>query len=292
MGTEHTIEAVSPYLALLDNKSKGIKILAMKTKGLGDGRRIDRVTNAINTWGHNEIILRSDSEPSIKQVQQVIQERRTMKTIPENSPVRSKGSNGAVERAIRTVEAKARTMKVALGGVTGETYTNGDAVLEWMAEYAAQLYSRYHVGQDGKTAYGRLKGRESQRPIVQFGECVMFRPVKKNSDAMDKYEPRWLEGCWLGMVERSGEGIIHYNGEIVKCRSVRRRPLSERWNGKVLKAMIRTPAEPNGPNKNVHIGTQINKYRRRGRQNGNGREEEEGNDYRQETNTEDVYTKG
>jgi hypothetical protein len=116
---------------------------------------------------------------------------------------------------------------------------------------------RFHVGKDGKTCDERLKGKSSQRPIVQFGECVWFKPIKRNSDNMAKYEARWYDGVWIGINERSGEGIVMCGNQVVKCRCIRRKPPSERWNGHLLKEFTKPPWAPNGEDQDHRITTRL-----------------------------------
>ena len=51
------------------------------------------------------VIIKTDQEISIKfLVEDICKNRTAAKTMIENSPVKSKGSNGIVERAVQTVE--------------------------------------------------------------------------------------------------------------------------------------------------------------------------------------------
>ena len=43
------------------------------------------------------------------------------------------------------------------------------AILQWMSELAPELINRCQVGRDGRTAYNRLQGKDSKKPIVEFG---------------------------------------------------------------------------------------------------------------------------
>ena len=61
------------------------------------------------------IIVKTDQEPAIKfLVDDVCTARTGAKTIVEQAPRRSKGSNGIVERAVQSVEQYLRTLKSAL----------------------------------------------------------------------------------------------------------------------------------------------------------------------------------
>ena len=51
--------------------------------------------------------------------------------------------------------------------------------LLWMVEYAGALATRFSVGEDGKTAYERMKGRRFKEELVEWGEVVMYEVVKE-----------------------------------------------------------------------------------------------------------------
>ena len=74
------------------------------------------------------------------------------RTIVEESPVGSKGSNGIVERAVQTIEGQIRVMKLALEARIGREIDAEANVVTFMAEYAGYLVNRLEVGKDGKSA--------------------------------------------------------------------------------------------------------------------------------------------
>ena len=77
------------------------------------------------------------------------------RTIVEESPVASHGSNGIVERAVQTVEGQIRVMKLALEGRLGQKIDAEANVVVFMVEYASYLINMLEVGKDGKTGYER-----------------------------------------------------------------------------------------------------------------------------------------
>ena len=44
----------------------------------------------------------------------------------------------------------------------------------WRVEYAGCLLTRLAVGEDGKTAYERLKGKRWREEMAEFGEKVLY----------------------------------------------------------------------------------------------------------------------
>ena len=83
-------------------------------------------------------------------------------------------------------------------------------------------------GQRCMTAYRRLKGKDHEVKVAEFGECVLY--MTPGITGKDKLDARWENGIWLGIRDRSGEIIVGTPEGCMKVRSVRRRPEGERWN--------------------------------------------------------------
>ena len=94
--------------------------------------------------------------------------------------------------------------------------------------HAAATLNRYRVGNDGFTAYRRLKGKEFRRPAAEFGETVLY--LKPGTCGIDKAACRWETGLWLGFIEDSGEIIVGTELGVVKAHQFKRlSSVSERW---------------------------------------------------------------
>ena len=109
------------------------------------------------------MVLKSDQEPAIKfLLDDVCMARTGARTILEHAPVRSKGSNGVVERAVQTVEQYFRTLKSQLDERFGVRIDSKHPVLIWLCNYSMHVLNRLEVSADGKTAYERYKGKRGQ----------------------------------------------------------------------------------------------------------------------------------
>ena len=95
---------------------------------------------------------------------------------PRTSPVKSKGSNGAAERAAQSVEGMARTLRLDLLGRTNIAVGSDLPITSWMVRYATWLLSHYQTGSaDGKTAYSRQFERPYESLVLPFAEWVMWK---------------------------------------------------------------------------------------------------------------------
>ena len=105
--------------------------------------------------GHPRVIIQGDSELALMAV---IHDACALlsATTPQTSPVNSKGSNGAAERAAQAVEGMARASRLDLLDRTKVAVGSNLPITSWMARHAAWLLSHFQAGTaDGKTAYAR-----------------------------------------------------------------------------------------------------------------------------------------
>ena len=93
----------------------------------------------------------------------------------EYSPVGASAPNGVIERAIQSVQAQVRVLKLALENRYKVELPVKHVLIPWMIEYAAFLLNRCEVGHDGKTAYERLKGKRATCLGIEFGEVVHWK---------------------------------------------------------------------------------------------------------------------
>jgi hypothetical protein len=190
-----------------------------------------------------DIVIKTDQEAAIAYlVKDLVAERGDepgCRTLVEQSPVGSSGSNGVVERAVQAVEGQVRVLKLALEDRLGMKVSATSNIVAFLAEYAAYLLNRLEVGKDGKTAVERNKGKSSSVMGVEFGEKLMYK--KRVKDKSAKIEPRWEKGIFVGVRVSSGEFWIATPEGIRKARSVRRLPVQDRWGEDSLRWVRHAP---------------------------------------------------
>merc|ERR1712115_269082 len=119
----------------------------------------------------------------------------------------------------------------------------GHHSVPWMVRHAAQAINRYAVGQDGRTNYRRLKGKNYGALTAEFGESVWA--LRPKSKGITKFESRWDSGIWLGTREESGEHLIGCSQGVYKVRSIKRKAITEqRWNKEEFELMRGVPWRP------------------------------------------------
>lgn len=172
----------------------------------------DKVLEFIAECGHasGDIILKTDQEAAIGYlIKDIVLERgdeKGCRTIVEESPARSSGSNGVAERAAQSVEGQIRILKLALEARIGVDIPAESNVVTFMAACGACLLNRLEVGKDGKTAIERCKGKSATVMGVEFGEKVLYK--RKLGQKFEKINSRWALGIFVGVRCRSGEFLI------------------------------------------------------------------------------------
>ena len=103
--------------------------------------------------------------------------------------VNSKGSNGAAERAVQSVEGLARTLRLDLLCRTNVAVGTDLPITSWILRHAAWLLSHFQAGSgDGKTAYARQFEKPYESPVLPFAERVMWKDPK--------LQPAKLRSSW------------------------------------------------------------------------------------------------
>ena len=150
------------------------------------------------------IMVKTDQENSVKAlIEYLVAQREEGRTIVEESPVQSSGSNGVVERAAQSIEGQIRIVLMALEEKIGRQLDPEEAVVTFIPEYSAYVLNRLEVGKDGKTAYERTRGKKATVVGLEFGEKVLWR--KKKANKMAKLRSRWAYGIFVGVKTKSGE---------------------------------------------------------------------------------------
>ena len=158
---------------------------------------------------------------------------------PRTSPVISKGSNGAAERAVQSVEGMVRTLRLDLLDRTNIAVGSDLPITSWMVRHAAWLSSHFQTGSaDGKTAHARQFERSYESLVLPFAERVMW---KDPTLQLAKSKSSWGYGLWSGRSQTSNAHFIGTRVDIVVARTIRRLRASEREGSNLVVAMRSTP---------------------------------------------------
>ena len=131
-------------------------------------------------------------------------------------------------------------------------------VWAWLAEYAGYLVTRAEVGDDGKTAYERIKGKTAAIPGIEFGEGVLWKR-RREGGPLGKLTCMWEDGIYLGVKGSAGEMIVGNEKGIWRTRTTRRKPEGERWSRENMKLVGGVPwkMDKGRPGDGEDLGTEV-----------------------------------
>ena len=150
-------------------------------------------------------------------------------------------SNGYAERSVGVFEDHFRTLKHSLELRIQRRLPVTHPVTSWLVEHTAWILNKFHLSKDGRTAYGRLHGREGQERICEFGERIMWFVPKKLRAKLDQ---RWRYGIFLGRSLSSDQNYIGLStGEVVCARAIVRVVPSLRWSSEMISRITVSPLD-------------------------------------------------
>ena len=201
-------EKCLPILVMKDHRSKMVFSHVVPKKGASIAYCVSQVVRDLEYLGYPKMILKSDQEPAILDLRNAVVKQCKelgMEVLPESSPVAESQSNGVVERGIQEIEGLVRTLKDQVEEKYQKHLNQDHPFLVWLIRHAGDLYSKFQLGVDGKTAYERLKGKKFSKEMYPIGSCVHYMPLVSKSGKLNKLEVRWQDGVFLGVRETTGE---------------------------------------------------------------------------------------
>jgi hypothetical protein len=253
---EEIEEDYLPTLVPFESGVKWVSANVVPKKGV-EGFAVQAVGREIDLAGLRRMIVRSDQEPALLELLRAVKAERPedLEIQPEQSPVGESKSNGEIERAIQTVQGHVRTMKLSVQRRYSCNIREDHPIWPWLVMYAALLLNLCDVGEDGRTAYERRKGRKFKKVLPEFGECI--RHLSPDSVGIDKAGSRWDNGIFVGLRIESGEIFVMTDKGVVKVRSYARKPEEERCEGKLLETGKGVPWEPIPGRGRIEVKTKV-----------------------------------
>ena len=204
----------------------------VKCKGTEDPHVVKKVRDSIEELGYRKILLKTDGEPALVQVQEAVIKSRMQEAIPENPPAHDPQSNGVAEAAVREVKAQIRAVKIGLESRIKVKIQPDWPIIEWIIPHSADLINRYQLGNDGKTPHYRIFRKFFNGKSVECGEQVWAKPKRSQEIRLKlSMKSNWIEGTWVGFVRRSNEHLVALpnGGPVLRVRTIKRRPDSMKW---------------------------------------------------------------
>ena len=229
---------------------------AMVVKANGSTECSTRLVEFLDSFGYNEIVLRSDNGIAIKLLRDNIVNQRVIATRPAGSAPMHPQTHGRAEKAVQDVIYQVRKMKLALEQRLKIALPVDLPMTHWMVEHVALLINRHLKGHDGKTAYKRKHQREAPATQLDFGEQVLarFAPKRGKSKRKLPLAPRSTPGTWVGINAAIAENIVVLQpGRAARVRIVFRKFEQERCDLEQIMKARATPTNPNPANPSEDI---------------------------------------
>ena len=183
-------------------------------------------------------------EPNVSDIPHVpssVEVTSTHTAAPELTHPGESQSNGLAERSVGLFEDQFRTLKNALESRLKRRIPTSHPVISWLAEHTAWILNKFHLDVEGRTAYGRLHGREGKERVCEFGERVMWFVPKKLRSKLDQ---RWRYGIFLGRSLSSDQNFVATNsGDVLCARAIVRVVTNIRWDPDHISKIHMSPME-------------------------------------------------
>jgi hypothetical protein len=256
MSTKDEQNGKNPVLNMKDESTGNRYMRAVGKKGVGitDGNDMEwlikDLSEELKSWGHpggvnGNIVMKTDGEPAVVALREAVARYHGGVVTPEQPPPGESQAMGAEEESGKTMRGMVKVYKDQLEEKAKMQLEPTSVILLWMIRWAAMAYSRFKIGDDGKTAYERQKGRKCKLEVVPFGEKVFYKKLNQTASAMKSLESTWREGVWLGHARGSSEALIGTDDGVVRAWTVKRMIEEERWSAEAIRNMKGTPSQPN-----------------------------------------------
>ena len=225
-------------LVIKDNDSKAMKAFSTNQKGSGYGEIVKKIQRLIDDqWGRRKIIIKADKEAAIKELRDRVRDARTDETVVEHSAKGDSQSNSIAEKAVQDFEGLMRTWMSVLQDKYKANIPAEHPIVAFLVEYIGEMYNSTKIGPDGKTPYKRIKGRDSTKKLIPFGEKVLYKREKPTSKK-NKLEEKFKEGIWVGVLGTSNEHVILTERGPKTARTIRRMENEEKYDLDLLNKVV------------------------------------------------------
>ena len=177
----------------------------------------------------HHVIVQCVKEMSIINVCRKLAREREARTVLQFAPKTSHESNGLVEAVHGHIQGLARRYQTQIETQIGIQLSATSLAILFAVRYAGFVLTRFNVRPDGRTPLSYLFGAPYVSPLCVFGESV-FAMIHDHEVRATKLKNRWsvaaggdetllrLNSCWVRSFD------------LLKWRSVRRKPLGEQWS--------------------------------------------------------------
>ena len=251
-------------------ETQGVKILVarelvsrctfahvVRHKGVDDDRyAVDCLVKDVEWLGATKIMLRSDNEPAITAL--LRESLRSMRVevngldqvAEEHPPEHDPQANGAIESTVGQFKGLLRTYVFGLETRIGHRVPPDHPVVTWMVQHTAHMMTVRVKGEDGQTAYERVRFRAFNTRLLEFGAVCRHKLRVKDAQENGTLATRWGLGVFIGLCSMTGRYIVFDGEEVTFARTVVQVPDVQKWSKDRISAVnvrpykLHVPKEP------------------------------------------------
>ena len=163
-------------LVVKDRESKAIKAVLMREKGVNLEDAAERAAESVKAFGHpQKIILKVDNENALKALRTEVIRKLADGALAAGPPPKESESHGVIENGVKLFKGMLRVHLLALERKIDGHIPSMHPVMSWLVEYVSDILTKYMQGNDGKTGYQRLFGKQVHEEGLEFGEKLMYK---------------------------------------------------------------------------------------------------------------------
>ena len=213
-------EAKLAVLVVHDKFTKTVAALPVETTGGKDLRHLaQEVCRFIAYLGYQSCTIRSDSEPRMRKLHELIIAQRLQQGLATKSefkkPHDSK-DNGVIEQTVQSLRQQCNLLLGQFEEAAKTKVPSMHPMHSWCWKRSAFILNRFACSH-GQTAYKRTTNKPYVGKILKYGKLVYAR-VKQQLEG----QPRYIRAMWLTKVPTTDSHmVVTAGGHLVACRSVR-----------------------------------------------------------------------
>ena len=164
----------NPILAMQEDGHQRIFAYPVHKKGAYEAV-VKQIVKDIASMGKKKISLKRDQENAIEELAEKVTKYLQIEVVPERSPVGQSQSNAKVERSIRTLGGRIRTLKDAIEFKLKCIIPATHPKVQWIVKHATFTHNVCQVKKNGKTPYEMWRGKKFDKAVAEVGEKVSYK---------------------------------------------------------------------------------------------------------------------
>ncbi len=232
--------------------SKALFAHVVPYKGPGEDDLVAEMLVKDVAWlGHTRLALKADGEPALQALIRRLLELTKVQChdleqlTKEDPATYDSKSNGGTEVGVHLIRGLFRTHKLCIEERINKHIPVDHPVLAWLLQHVCLLLNACVRGEDGLTAWARVRGRAFRQQLLGFCEVILYKfPIKgPRAQPTGNMGAIGGEGIFVGYDRQSNTFIVQTENGTVRARSVTRRPESERWSAEGIARITDMPDE-------------------------------------------------